>query len=120
MGLESHPLNVLQHLREKWSLGLPCKGVRVTRGPTSRSMARPQQVPNSLFKDHQAWVPHALSAGCRHGLDLALLWLWCRLAAVAVIRPLAWEPPHAMLSPKEKKKKIVQSEEGISHKRRYL
>ena len=27
--------------------------------------------------------------------DLALLWLWCRLAAVALIRPLAWEPPQA-------------------------
>ena len=27
--------------------------------------------------------------------DPALLWLWCRLAAVAPIRPLAWEPPHA-------------------------
>ena len=34
--------------------------------------------------------------GCRHGSDLALLWLWCRLAAVALIRPLAWEPPYAM------------------------
>ena len=28
--------------------------------------------------------------------DLALLWLWCRLAVVALIRPLAWEPPYAM------------------------
>ena len=28
--------------------------------------------------------------------DPALLWLWCRLAAVAVIRPLAWEPPYAV------------------------
>ena len=28
--------------------------------------------------------------------DLALLWLWCRLAAVAPIRPLAWEPPYAL------------------------
>ena len=27
--------------------------------------------------------------------DLVLLWLWCRLAGVAVIRPLAWEPPYA-------------------------
>ena len=27
--------------------------------------------------------------------DPALLWLWCRPAAVAPIRPLAWEPPHA-------------------------
>ena len=28
--------------------------------------------------------------------DLVLLWLWCRLAATAVIRPLAWEPPYAV------------------------
>ena len=30
---------------------------------------------------------------CRHGSDPALLCLWCGLAAVARIRPLAWEPP---------------------------
>ena len=28
--------------------------------------------------------------------DLALLWLWCRPEATALIRPLSWEPPHAM------------------------
>ena len=33
--------------------------------------------------------------GCRHRSDLALLWLWCRPAATAPIRPLAWEPPYA-------------------------
>ena len=33
--------------------------------------------------------------GCRHGSDLALMWLWLRLAAIALIRPLAWEPPYA-------------------------
>ena len=33
--------------------------------------------------------------GCRRGSGPALLWLWCRLAAVAPIRPLAWEPPYA-------------------------
>jgi len=33
--------------------------------------------------------------GCRHDLDPVLLWLWRRLAAIALIRPLAWEPPHA-------------------------
>ena len=27
--------------------------------------------------------------------DPALLWLWCRPAAVAPIRPQAWEPPYA-------------------------
>ena len=25
-----------------------------------------------------------------------LLWLWCRLAAAAPSRPLAWEPPYAV------------------------
>ena len=34
--------------------------------------------------------------GCRHGLDLALLWLWHRPAAVAQIGPLAWEPLYAL------------------------
>ena len=33
--------------------------------------------------------------GRRCGSDLALLCLWCRLAATALIRPLAWEPPCA-------------------------
>ena len=28
--------------------------------------------------------------------DLALLWLWCRLAAAALIESLAWELPYAM------------------------
>ena len=34
--------------------------------------------------------------GCRCSLDLALLWLWYRLAAVAPIRILVWEPPYAV------------------------
>ena len=29
------------------------------------------------------------------GSDLALLWLWYRPAAIALIQPLAWEPPCA-------------------------
>ena len=37
-----------------------------------------------------------------------LLWLWCRLAAVAPSRPLAWEPPYATGAAlkKNKKKKV--------------
>ena len=34
--------------------------------------------------------------GRRRGSDLALLWLWRKLAAIAPIRPLAWEPPYAL------------------------
>ena len=33
--------------------------------------------------------------GHRHGSDPALLWLWCRPAAIALIRPLTWELPYA-------------------------
>ena len=33
--------------------------------------------------------------GDRLSLDLALLWLWHRLAATVLIGPLTWEPPYA-------------------------
>jgi len=33
--------------------------------------------------------------GCRHSSDPSLLWLWCRPAARAPIRPLTWEVPYA-------------------------
>ena len=46
--------------------------------------------------------------GCRRGSDLALLWLWCRLAAAAPIGPLAWEPPYAAGKKTKKKKKILK------------
>ena len=53
--------------------------------------------------------------GRRHGLYLALLWLWCRAAATALIRLLAWEPPYASgvalkgQKDKKKKKKFLSS-----------
>ena len=46
------------------------------------------------------------------GSDPELLWLWCRPAAAAPIRPLAREPPYAAgaaLKSKKKKKKSVIS-----------
>ena len=53
----------------------------------------------------------AMSCGVGHrcGLDLASLWLWCSLAAVTLIWPLAWEFPYgtgvAQKRQKKKKKK---------------
>ena len=49
--------------------------------------------------------------GHRRSLDLALLWLWCRLAATAPIRPLAWEPPNAVGVALEKTKKKRKKKE---------
>ena len=37
----------------------------------------------------------------------ALLWMWCRPAAEAPIRPLAWELPHAMGTALKRQKKKV-------------
>ena len=49
--------------------------------------------------------------GCRRSSDPTLLWLRRRLAAIATIGPLAWEPPYAMgaaveNAKRQKKKKI--------------
>ena len=47
--------------------------------------------------------------------DPALLWLWCRPAAVAPIRPLAWELPCAAslaLRRKKRKRKASIGEEA--------
>ena len=52
--------------------------------------------------------------GCTFDLDLALLWLWCRLAAVTPITPLAWEPLYAVgaaLKSKKKKGKKKKTKE---------
>ena len=46
--------------------------------------------------------------GHRHDLDLALLWPWCRPAAIAPVRPIGWETLYAsgaaLKSGKKKKK----------------
>ena len=37
--------------------------------------------------------------GYRRGSDPTLLWLWHRLVATALIRPLAWELPELIYDP---------------------
>ena len=52
-------------------------------------------------------IAGSCGVGHRHGSDLALLWLWSRLAAVALTLPLAWEFPYAIgVAPTKKKAKI--------------
>ena len=62
------------------------------------------------------WVKYLgcreLHVGRRRGLDPTLLWLWCRLAAVAPIRPLAWEFAYAVGADLKKRKKEKESREG--------
>ena len=56
--------------------------------------------------------------GCRGGLDPALLWLWGRPAATALIQPLTWEPPYAAgaaLKDKNKKQKNKKQKEVLEN-----
>ena len=55
----------------------------------------------------------AMSSGVGHrrDSDLACLWLWRRPATVALIRPLAWEPPHTGCSPKKIKRQKKKKKE---------
>ena len=57
--------------------------------------------------------------GCRFSSDPALLCLWHRLVAAALIRPLAWGPPYAtgaaqeMAERPKKKKKVKGGDQSI-------
>ena len=52
----------------------------------------------------------------RCSLDLALLWLWHRLAAAALIQPLAWEPPYTVGVALKKKKKAKKKKKSKKKK----
>ena len=57
-----------------------------------------------IWHCHELWYH-------KHGSDPMLLWLWCKPAAVAPIRPLPWELPYAAglaLKKAKKKKKIYK------------
>ena len=48
----------------------------------------------------------------RHSLDPALLCLWCRVAAIVPILPLAWEPPYAVGVALKRRKKNLELHHG--------
>ena len=50
-------------------------------------------------------LPMSHGVGHRRSSNPALLWLWCRQAAVALVRPLVWEPPYATDAALKKKAK---------------
>ena len=59
--------------------------------------------PTQWVKDSSIAVNCGVSWRC--SLDLALLWLWCRAEATALIQPFAWDLPYAMGMAKKKKTK---------------
>ena len=51
--------------------------------------------------------------------DAALLWLWCRPAVTAPIRPLAWEPPYAAGAALEKAKRQKEKKKEKKEKEQW-
>ena len=50
--------------------------------------------------------------GRRQGSDLALQWLWHRLATTVLIRPLAWESPNSMSAALKRQNKTKQNKKN--------
>ena len=48
------------------------------------------------------------------------LWLWHRLAAVALIRPLAWEPPYVKGVARGGKKKTKKEGKGENEREEFI
>ena len=59
--------------------------------------------------------------GHRCSLDSALLWLWCKPAAAALIQPPAWELPYAtgaaIKREKRKGKRIIVGVKNVTNNR---
>ena len=60
----------------------------------------------TLWDKDPALLKAAAQVSDACSLDLVLLWLWCRLAAAALIQPLAWEFPYAAGVIVKRKKKL--------------
>ena len=73
----------------------------------------------ALLSGLRSGVAVSCGIGRRLGSDTALLWLWCRPAATALIRPLAWEPPYAVgVALKDKKNKTKKPKKHQDDKAR--
>ena len=83
--------------------GVSCGGTAETNPTRNHEVCGFDPWPSSV--GYRFSVAVRCAVGHRHGLDPALLWLWCGLEAVAPIRPLAWESPYATGAALEGKKR---------------
>ena len=63
----------------------------------------------ALLSGLRIWHTVSCGVGHRCSSDLILLWLWHRSEALALIQPLAWEPPYAVgVAIKKKQPKVIE------------
>ena len=60
-------------------------------------------------------LPMSCGVGCRCISDPTLLWLWCRPAAAAPIRPLTWELLYAVGVALKSTNKLINNKIIIFH-----
>ena len=86
-----------------WLMGLRTRLISTRMQVPSLALLSGLRIPNcpELCCKSQMW------------LDLVLLWLWYRVAAVAPIRPLAWEAPYASGGATKKKGKKKKKNLGV-------
>ena len=75
----------------------PCRSSR--GGAAETNLTRNHEVSGLIPSLSGLRIGVAVSCGVGHrcGSDLAWLWLWLRLAVVALIGPLAREPPYVQV-----------------------
>ena len=83
----------MDHSR-KYHSGVPVVAQRLKNPTRNHEVAG--SIPGLAQWVKDSSIAVSCGVGCRCSLDLALLWLWCWPAAMAPIRPLAWEPPYAV------------------------
>ena len=62
----------------------------------------------------ESGIAVSCGVGRRGSSDPALLWLWRRLAVIAPVGPLAWEPPYAVGAAQEMAKRQKKKIKTIS------
>ena len=105
--LEFYSIHAQPSTHQKLNLGV---AIMAQQKPIRLASIR-TQVP-SLASLSGLRIQHCCELRCRSQTRLRSLvaWLWCRLAAIALIHPLAWEPPYAAgVAPN--KDKIKQNKE---------
>ena len=69
----------------------------------------PGSIPGLAQWVKRSGIAVSCGVGRRRDLDPTLLWLWCKPAATAPIRPLAWKPPYATEAALEKAKRQIKN-----------
>ena len=99
----------------KMGIGVPVVAQRLTNLTRNHEVAG--WVPALAQWVNDPGVAVSCGVGRRRGSDPALLWLWRRPAATALIRPLAWEPPYAVEAAQRNSKKTKQKTKQNKNKK---